>query len=113
MPDPLMFDYQRVLANVRRADSVDLLNRVTVFRAGMERDALRIIEAELLDRGFGPAAIQEHAISLGEVIYLGDGCAACCSYCRLPAVAQGWGWHWLWGKLPLFPRYLYLCKIHQ
>jgi hypothetical protein len=114
MANPFGFDSQRVLANVRRADTLDLLNRVTAFRAGMEPEAILIIEAELRSREYGPAEIEAHAQSLaGEVIFLEDGCAASCSFCRLPAVAHGWGWHRLWGRLPVFPRYLYYCRIHR
>ena len=114
MADPLLFDRQRVLANVRRADTQDLLNRVTAFRAGMEPLALQIIEAELHERGIGPKEIEEHWTELGpDLIFQEDGCAARCSFCRGPAVAHGWGWHYLWGKVPVFPRYLYYCKAHR
>jgi tRNA A37 methylthiotransferase MiaB len=113
MANPLIFDSQRVLANVRRADTQDLLNRATAYRAGMEPEALQIIERELYDRGIGSQEIEEHWSRLGEVIYLEDGCAASCSFCRLPAVAQGWGWHRLRGVLPLFPRLFYYCKVHR
>ena len=34
---------------------------------------------------------------------LPDGTAVRCSFCHRPAVAEGWGWHRLWGVLPLFP----------
>ncbi len=114
MADPLSFNDQAVWANVRRADTLDLLNRVTAFRAGMEPQAVTIIETELLDRGIGPDEIAEHGKSLREeVIFLPDGCAARCSFCRLPAVAQGWGWHRIWGRVPVFPRLFFYCKAHR
>jgi hypothetical protein len=43
---------------------------------------------------------------------LADGTAACCSFCHRPALAEGWGWHRLWGRLPLFPRYYRYCREH-
>ena len=114
MADPLGINDQAIWANVRRADTLDLLNRVTAFRAGMEPEAITIIEAELLSRQYGPEEIGAHAQSLGdELVFLEDGCAARCSFCRLPAVAQGWGWHHLWGLVPVFPRYFYYCKVHR
>ena len=42
----MRFDRQRVESNVRQATTEDLLDRITVFAAGMEGDALEIIEAE-------------------------------------------------------------------
>lgn len=114
MADPLLFDSQRVLANVRHADTLDLLNRVTAFRAGMEPLAIQIIETELHDRGIGPQEIEEHGAQLGpDLIFAEDGCAVRCSFCRQPAVAEGWGWHLLWGKLPVFPRYFFYCCVHR
>jgi len=114
MANPFGFDSQRVLANVRSADTLDLLNRVTAYRTRTDPEAIQIIEAELRSREYGPGEIEAHAQSLAsDVIFLEDGCAACCSFCRLPAVAEGWGWHRLFGRLPVFPRYLYYCKNHR
>ncbi len=47
-----MDDTQRLLLNVRQATDEDLLNRVTVYRAGMEPEALVVIEEELAQRGY-------------------------------------------------------------
>jgi hypothetical protein len=44
---------------------------------------------------------------------LPDGTAVGCSFCHRPAVAEGWGWHRLWGLLPVFPRYYYYCSEHR
>jgi hypothetical protein len=125
MADPLGFDHQGVLANVRGAETEDLLNRVTAYRAGMEPEAIDIIERELHGRGVTAAQIAEHAEKLGPALALRDGTqvpsslaavgnieAAKCSFCRAPAIAQGWGWHWLFNKVPVFPRYLYFCREH-
>ncbi len=113
MPDPLSFDPQRVLINVRQASTEDLLNRLTAYRAGMEPEALAIIEAELRSRGISDEQLEAHAQQvLDEVIFLPDGMAARCSFCRAPAVAQAWGWHRLLKVLPVFPRHFYYCREH-
>ena len=51
----------RVRANVQAASTEDLLDRATVYREGMEPEALDLIEAELRRRGVTAAA---HAIPL-------------------------------------------------
>jgi hypothetical protein len=108
------FDPQRVWDNVRQADTEDLLDRVTVYRAGMEPEAVDIIEAELRRRGVRADAIDAHACDRGrDVLAIPDGTAQMCSFCRRPAVAQRWGWHWLWGKLPVFPRHFAYCARHR
>jgi hypothetical protein len=110
----MRFDPDRVRQNVRQASTEDLLDRVTVYREGMEPEALEIIEAELEARGLGAEQIQAHAgRRRREVIPLPDGTAARCSFCDRPACDQGWGWHRLWGLLPVFPRYYYYCDEHH
>ncbi|HXG08278.1 MAG TPA: hypothetical protein VNK04_00650 [Gemmataceae bacterium] len=104
------FDADRVRQNARVADTDDLLDRVTVYREGMEPEALDLIEEELRARGVTPAQIAAHARQRqGQVLRLPDGTAAVCSFCRRPAVAEGWGWHWLLGLLPIFPRRFFYC----
>jgi hypothetical protein len=109
----LPFNPDRVLLNARSATTEDLLDRVTVYRAGMEPQALDIIEAELRRRGVGAEQIATHAEQRQDSIFLEDGTAAKCSFCHRPAVAQGWAWHRLWGKFPLFPRYVRFCEDHR
>jgi hypothetical protein len=110
----LDFDIERVRANARAAATEDLLDRVTVYRAGMEPAALDVIEAELRSRGVSLDQIDDHAARRDqEVLLLEDGTAARCSFCRNPAVAAGWGFHRLWRRIPLFPRYLYYCQEHR
>jgi hypothetical protein len=36
-----------------------------------------------------------------------------CSFCHAPAVAEGWGWHRLWGRFPVFPRFFFYCASHR
>jgi hypothetical protein len=110
----MRFDIERVRANVRHATTEDLLDRATVYRAGMEPEALEVIEAELQSRGVSHDQIEQHAARRDrEVILLPDGTAARCSFCTKPAVAAGWGSHRLWRLIPLFPRFYYYCEDHR
>jgi hypothetical protein len=110
----MLFDLERVKANVRTATTEDLLDRVTVYRAGMEESALDVIEDELRTRNIRSGDIQAHAERRRlETQILPDGTAVPCSFCHRPAVAEGWGWHRLWGLLPLFPRFYHYCSEHR
>jgi hypothetical protein len=109
----LEFDPKRVALNAQEATSEDLLDRITVYRDGMEPEAVEIIEAELQSRGIGREEIEDHAAHRsGRMIPLVDGTALPCSFCQRPAVEQRWGWHRLWGYIPVFPRYLSYCEVH-
>jgi hypothetical protein len=108
------FDPDRVRENVRWASTEDLLDRATVYRAGMEPEALTIIEAELRGRGVSQEEIDTHAVMRDkDTFLLPDGTARRCSFCHRPASAEGWGWHKLWGVLPIFPRYFFYCSEHR
>jgi hypothetical protein len=108
------FDAEKVLLNARQAATEDLLDRVTVFREGMEPEAVVIIENELRERGIRREQIEAHGEQRRrEVLLDADGTAAMCSFCREPAVEERWGWHRLWGVLPLFPRVLRYCREHR
>jgi hypothetical protein len=107
-------DLERVKRNVQQAPTEDLLDRVTVYRHGMEQAALAIIEEELRARAVSPAEVKAHAERRrAEVRFLSDGTAARCSFCHRPAIAEGWGWHRLWGLVPVFPRLFYYCNVHR
>ena len=109
----LDFDPERVTRNAQEAASEDLLDRMTVYRDGMEPEAIHIIEEELKHRGIGPGEIEAHAAYQGDrMIPLADGTAQPCSFCHRPAVEQRWGWHRLWGYFPVFPRYFSYCELH-
>ena len=86
-------------ATIARAETEDLLDRVTVYRAGMEPDALYVIEEELRQRGVTAADIDEHAQRReeGGIEEVG-GLPAQCSFCARPAVVRRWGWHRLGGR---------------
>ncbi len=105
---------QQVRANIRQADTSDLLDRITAYRQGMEPEAVALIEDELRRRGIDDATIDERRQTyLRECLFYQDGTAMICSFCRLPAVSQGWGWHKLWNRVPLCPRHFRYCKIHR
>jgi hypothetical protein len=109
----LDLDLERVRDNVRRATTEDLLDRATVYREGMEPEALAVIDAELRQRGLTECDIAEHAERRrGRVLFSPEGWALKCARCYRPAVAQVWGWHWLLGVLPLFPRWFPYCEDH-
>jgi hypothetical protein len=110
----MRFDVERVRANVKEASTEDLLDRMTVYRGGMEPEALEIVEEELHGRGVDASAIEQYAARRErEVILLSGGIAAPCSRCFRPAVVQVRGWHRLWGLLPVFPRRFYYCENHR
>lgn len=110
----MRFDADRAWSNARQASTEDLLDRITVYRNGMEPEALKIVEAELRSRGIHDQQIETHARQReAVVIQLADGTAQPCSFCRRPAVVQGWGWHRLWGLVPLWPRFYSYCDQHD
>lgn len=110
----MRLDLEKVRSNAQAASTEDLLDRVTVYRAGMEPQAVEVIEAELRQRGVPVEAIEQYAARRErEVIQRPDGTAARCSFCPRPAVAEGSGWHRLWGRLPVFPRHFFYCEEHR
>ena len=110
----MQLDLKRVRINAKAATTEDLLDRVTVYRAGMEPRALQIIEEELEARSVTTAQIQQHEQTRRkETILLPDGTAVRCTFCHRPAVAEGWGWHRLWGMIPIFPRFYHYCAEHM
>jgi hypothetical protein len=119
----MQYDPERVRENVRRSDTEDLLDRVTVYRDDMEPDALGIIEEELWQRGVTAAEIDAHARRREEAGLCDDGgMPARCSFCIRPAVLRRWGWQRYQGRwlpaslrdrLPLFPRRFWYCAVHR
>jgi hypothetical protein len=107
-------DLRRVAEFIRQAQTEELLDRVTVYRAGMEPAAVDLMENELDRRGISRQQIQEYDIRRrNQVIMLPDGWALSCHYCWRPAVRRGWGWYKLWGWIPLFPKLFACCEIHE
>ena len=110
----MRLDLKRVAEFIRKADTEELLDRVTVYRAGMEPAALDLMEGELDRRGVSREEIAEHdAERRATAIMLPDGTALRCSECDRPAVVQARGWHKLFGMVPLFPRMFSYCAVHD
>jgi hypothetical protein len=107
------FDLDRVRENVRAATTEDLLDRATVYRAGLEQEAVPVILEELKARGVTAEAVVQHEQARTRVMYDRDGTARTCDHCRKPAVAEEWGWHRMFGKLPIFPRLFQVCEDHR
>lgn len=109
----MRFDLRRVAEYIRRADTEELLDRVTVYREGMEPAALDLMEGELDRRGVTRAQIADHgAERWATAIRLPDGTAMRCSFCNRPAVAKARGWYRLFKRIPVFPRVFARCAIH-
>lgn len=108
----MQFDAERVRLNISEATTEDLLDRVTVYRVGMEAAAVEMIESELASRGVSGDHIEVHALRRDKVLMRPDGIAEPCSFCPRPAVVQGWGWHRLLGVIPLVPRFYSYCERH-
>jgi hypothetical protein len=110
----MFFDKQSIARNVQEATTEDLLNRVTAYRAGMEAEAVALIEEELRRRDVTAEQIEAHAARVREEsLFLEDGTAAKCSFCHNPAVGEGRGWYKVFGgPIPLFPRSYRYCREH-
>jgi hypothetical protein len=108
----MQFNPKRVRDNVANATTKDLLDRVTVYRSGMEPEALDLIEAELRQRGLGPREIESHALSREGTLLDAGGVAQKCAYCQQPAVTRGWRMLKLFGLVPLIPARVALCADH-
>ena len=107
------FNLKRVAQYIRKATTEELLDRVTVYREGMEPAALDLMEGELDRRGVTRADILLHDAERREyAIMLSDGTAMRCSFCDRPAVSRARGWHRLFGRVPLFPKVFAYCAFH-
>lgn len=106
------FDLKTVATFIRNAGTEDLLDRVTVYRDEMEPAAVDLMENELWQRGLSRAEVDAHAEERADVIRRRDGTIRRCEFCDRPAVSYRWGWHKLYGKIPLLPRFLARCEVH-
>jgi hypothetical protein len=110
----MRLNLKRVAEFIRTAETEQLLDRVTIYRAGMEPAALDLMEGELDRRGITREEIAEHdAWRRATAILLEDGTALRCSVCDRPAVIQARGWHKLFGRVPVFPRLFSYCEVHH
>jgi hypothetical protein len=106
----MRLDLDAVRANAQASSTEDLLDRVTAYRAGMEPEALAVLEEELRRRNVGPGAVADH-----DTFRRAGGVAGLprrCRHCPRPAVVVRWVWHRLWGVLPVFPARVPLCADH-
>ena len=109
----LEWDEQKVLVNIKKSDTDDLMDRITAYRAGMEPVAVEMIENELQGRGVTPEQIAARRKSYEQTcLFDADGSAKMCSQCRKPAILEKWAWHRLMNKIPLLPRRLRYCADH-
>jgi len=100
----------RLLINVSTADTLDLLDRVTVFRDAMEAEAVEVIVAELARRGLGPDEIHAHGRLFQHRVLRDDrGLPANCTFCSRAATQTNVDWHRWLGWVPLFRRRFYYC----
>lgn len=107
------FDEQKLFTQLKIAETDELLDQVTAYRRGTEPAAIELIEKELHRRGISATKIAERRETCERTcIFLGDGVAAMCSFCRKPAVRAEWGWHKLMGVVPILPRWLRYCARH-
>ncbi len=109
----LRLDLRQVAAYTRKADTEDLLDRVTIYRKGMEPAALDLMEMELDRRGITLEDIAEYdRVRRETAIMLPDGTALRCNFCDRPAVIRARGWYKLFGLVPVFPRIFARCERH-
>jgi hypothetical protein len=110
----MQLDLERTRANVKAASTEDLIDRATIYRDGMEPEALAIIDEELRARGVGAEAIAavEERRRQG-AIWDANALPVKCQKCPRPAVMRCWGWHCVWGVVPLFPRRFAYCEEHR
>jgi len=110
---PMKFDLRRVAEFIRGAGTEELLDRVTVYREGMEPAALDLMEMELDRRGVTRDDMAEHErMRMESAILRPDGTAIRCDFCDRPATIRRWSWHRLFGRLPIFPRIFAYCAVH-
>lgn len=112
--EPVRLDLQAVAENARRAETTELLDRVTVYRDDMEPAAVDLIEGELSRRGIERDAIREHDRQRRErLVQDSDGNLIRCEFCDQPAVRLGRSWHRIGGLIPVFRRTFYYCAEHE
>ncbi len=109
----MIWNEEKVLANIRTAATDDLLDRITAYRQGMEPAAIVLVQQELAVRGVSQDQIAQQLEEYQrECLFEAHGLALMCSFCRKPAVKEAWAWHKLWHKIPLFLRRFRYCKAH-
>ena len=106
-------DLKKVAEFVSTAETDDLLDRVTVYREGMEPAAVFLMEEELERRGIDRDQIEAHAESYEPMaLRHSDGTVRRCAFCDRPAVLVRWGWLKLWRLVPILPWKVARCVDH-
>lgn len=110
----MKLDLRRVATFIRSASTETLLDRVTIFRCGMEPAAVDLMIHELSRRGIDEATIASyHQEKKHIVLFHDDGEAVRCSFCDRPAILRQKRWHRLWKRIPIFPKMFAVCDLHQ
>src|SRR5438309_1546269 len=110
----MKLNLERVRANVQQANTEDLLDHATVYRTGMEPEAVEVIESELRKRNNGATELATYENNRKATVLTDEaGVALKCMACHRPAVGRAWGWHRLWGWVPVFPRQMEWCEKHR
>lgn len=109
----MKFDINRVRNNVHSAETADLLDRITAYRNDVEPEALVVIQEELKSRGITADEILDHIDNQGDILKDATGSVRPCHFCRKPSVVLYWGWHRMFGRLPIFPRKFRACEEHR
>jgi hypothetical protein len=109
----MQLNLKTVAEYIRGADTEELLDRVTIYRDGMEPAAVDLMENELWRRGVTPEQLSDHNADRRKSVVIGaDGVAIRCAFCDRPAVSKRWGWFKLWRRIPLYPRLFPRCGVH-
>jgi tRNA 2-selenouridine synthase SelU len=107
-------DVERVRENAARSSTEDLICRVTVFRAGMEPEALVVIEDELERRGVSRDELDRRWRELSaSALRDAQGQPLRCAHCDRPAIARRREWWRLLRLIPLFPWDAPVCAAHS
>jgi hypothetical protein len=110
----MRLDLKTIAERMRKADTEELLDRVTVFRDEMEPAAVDLIEGELARRGLTEVDALEHDLRRRErIIMRNDGSVVRCSFCERPAVHQKRGWLKILRVIPIVPRVFARCEVHE
>jgi hypothetical protein len=108
----LPFKLERVWHHARQAETLELLDRVTVLAEHYEEAAEEVFLAELARRGLGPEEIRQHERTWKPHVIREDGQVRTCERCSRAAVHRGQGWHRLFGYVPILKRTQFLCATH-
>jgi len=107
------FDLKRVAEYIHKATTEELLDRVTVYRDGMEPAALDLMEGELDRRGVTREQIAEFGtVRWATAIRTADARVVRCDFCDRPAVIRAWSWYRLFGRVPIYPAQFTCCAEH-